>query len=167
MVDYTKIAFSSVRSYLWDNLKSSNVLDDNDYWVESMGVKLNPIIPSRQIPEFQNLLPGVPYIIYDIETLDYGEEFWITDELVTFTIVGTDYGKLHEISQLIKDLFRRYDISANEINNHSSNSTFRFLKTYITGMMSPSIESESDVQSAIVEITYCYTRDIGPGMRML
>lgn len=165
MADYSKIAFSTIRNFLWQKLQSEGILDEDDYWVDKMNIKLNPIIPSQQIPEFQNLLPGVPYIIYDIETLDYGSDFWICEEVATLTIVGDGFSKLYSITELIKDLFRRYDISAAEINDSRTDTTFKFLKTHISGMLSPNIGSEADNQTATVEITYCYTRDLGDGMR--
>lgn len=167
MTDYRKMAFSLIRQYLWTNLLDSGVLDENDYWVETMGTRLNPIIPSQQVPEFQNLLPGVPYMVYDIEMVEYGDDFWITEEVATLTIVGGDYTKLYQISQLIKDLMQRYDMSAREINDDNPDSPFKFLKAHVSGMVSPDIGSESDVQTATVELTYCYTRDLGAGMRML
>jgi len=160
MADYTKMAFASIRSYLWSELQSSGILDPNDYWVDKMNIKLNPIIPSQQIPEFQNLLPGVPYIVYDIETIDYGSEFWITEEVATLTVVGDGYSKLHSILELTKDLFRRYDASANDINNSLTDNTFKFLKTYVSGILSPNIGSEADNQTATIEVTYCYTRNL-------
>lgn len=165
MANYNKMAFSDIRSYLWYHLKNEEILDENDYWVDKMGIKLNPIIPSQQIPEFQNLLPGVPYIVYDIETLSYDTEFWICEEVATLTVVGDSFSKLSAVLELTKDLFRRYDVAAADINNFKTDTTFRFLKTYISGILSPNIGSEGDGQTATIEITYCYTRDIGAGMR--
>lgn len=165
MADYNKMAFSQIRSFLWDQLQAENILDADDYWIDKMGVKLNPIIPSQQIPEFQNLLPGVPYIIYDIETVEYSTDFWICEEVATLTIVGDGYVKLNSIMELCKDLFRRYDVSAYDLNNARSDQSIKFLKTYISGMISPNVGSESTNQTATIEITYCYTRDIGAGMR--
>ena len=166
MADYTKMAFSDIRSYLWANLKSELVLDENDYYVDKFNMKMNPIIPSQQIPEFQNLLPGVPYIVYDIEVMDeYGEEFWVNEELVTLVIVGDSYQKIYQIMELIKDLFKRYDVSAMDINNYTGQPTYNFLKTSIKGSMSPSVGSEGDGQFGTIDILYCYTRSIGAGYR--
>lgn len=166
MADYTKIAFSEIRNFLWTKLQAESILDPDDYWVDKMGIKLNPIIPSQQVPEFQNLLPGQPYITYDIETVEYDTEFWITDEVATLTVVGDGYGKIYQIIEFIKDLFRRYDISAREINASRSNQTFNFLKVHVTGIMSPDIGSEGDGQTGTIEITYCYTRQLTSGMRV-
>jgi hypothetical protein len=166
MADYTKMAFSGIRSYLWTELQSQNILNPNDYWVDKMSTKLNPIIPSQQIPEFQNLLPNMPYIVYDIETLDYGSDFWVTEEVATLTVVGSAYSQIYSIVELTKDLFRRYDISASEINKSLTDDSFRFLKTYISGILSPNIGSESNNQTATIEITYCYTRNL-KGLRYL
>ena len=166
MADYSKMAFSGIRSYLWTELQSQNILNPNDYWVDKMSTKLNPIIPSQQIPEFQNLLPNMPYIVYDIETLDYGTDFWVTEEVATLTVVGSAYSQIYSIVELTKDLFRRYDISASEINKSLTDDSFRFLKTYISGILSPNIGSESNNQTATIEITYCYTRNL-KGLRYL
>jgi hypothetical protein len=160
MADYTAMAFSNIRSYIWAQLQSEGILDADDYWVDKMNTKLNPIIPSQQIPEFQNLLPNVSYIIYDIETIDYGSDFWVCEEVATLTIVGDSYIKIYSISELIKDLFRRYDASANDLNNNLVNTSFRFLKTHVSGILSPDIGSESSNQTASIELTYCYTRNL-------
>jgi hypothetical protein len=160
MADYTAMAFSNIRSYIWAQLQAEEILDADDYWVDKMNTKLNPIIPSQQIPEFQNLLPGVPYIIYDIETVDYGQQFWICEEVATLTIVGDGYLKIYSISELIKDLFRRYDASAYDLNNNLIDKSFRFLKTHVSGILSPDIGAEADNQTASIELTYCYTRNL-------
>jgi len=160
MVDYKKLAFSNMRSLLWQELKSSSILDENDYWAESFSSYLIPIIPSQQVPEFQNLLPGAPYIVYDIETLMYSSDYWICEEEVTLTIVSNDYGKIFEIIELSKDLFRRYDYSAADINNLGA-SPFKFLNIYLSGIMSPDYgENEGGVLAGTVKLSYQYVRDI-------
>jgi hypothetical protein len=160
MADYTKIAFSDIRAYLWQKLQDEGILDPNDYWIDKMQAKVNPIIPSQQIPEMHNLLPGVPYIIYDIESVEYTEDFWICEEVAVLTVVGDSYTKIYSIIELIKDLLRRYDISGRDINNFNPNSPFIFLKSYISSIISPNIGAEGDNQTAEIEITYCYTRPI-------
>jgi hypothetical protein len=167
MADYTKIAFGDIRNFLWAKLKEENILDENDYYVDKFNMKMNPIIPSQQIPEFQNLLPGVPYIVYDIEvTNEYGEQFWINEEIASLVIIANDYQKIYEITELIKDLFKRWDVSAGDVNAYTGQATYNFLKIHLQGSMSPSISGEGDIQFGTVEIMYCYTREIGAGYRV-
>lgn len=165
MVDYGKLAFSTVRKLLWQELKSAGILSEQDYWAESFNSHLNPIIPSQQVPEFQNLLPAVPYIVYDVETMMYSSEYWICEEEAMFTVVTNDYGKNFEILELIKDLFRRYDQSAQDLNQIETGS-FKFLEVYLTGLMSPEYgEDEGGLVVGVARISYKYVRDILPSGR--
>jgi len=161
MANYSKIAFSDIRSYLWNELKNVNILSANDYWSESFNAYLNPIIPAQQVPEFQNLLPGVPYVVYDIETSSYDSDYWVCEETVNLYVLAINYEKIYEILELIKDVFRRYDQSANDVNGFAKPSIFRFLKIYVDGIMSPEYgDQEGGTQAGTVKITYQYVREI-------
>lgn len=161
MATYDEFPFSPIRTLLWNELKDTGVLDENDYWSESFKQHLNPIIPSQQVPEFQNLLPGNPYIVYDVETIGYDSEFWICSEIATLNVVGNSYIKVYTILELIKDLFRRFDVSAHDINSSSPNSLYRFLKTSIDSIYSPEYgEDEGGLVSGIIRIQYEYVREI-------
>lgn len=162
MATYSSIAFSDIRSYLWQELKNAGVLSQNDYWSENLDAYLNPIIPSQQMPEFQNILPGVPYIVYDIETETYYSDYWICQESATMSVIGNNYEKIYEIMELIKDVFRRFDQSAKDVNDFNQNSIFRFLKISIDGILSPEYgDDEGGIQIGTIKIMYQYVRQIG------
>ena len=161
MATYDSFPFSDIRSLIWSELKDKEILDENDYWSESFKQHLNPIIPSQQVPEFQNLFPGQVYVVYDVETNSYDSEFWICAETATLNVIGNNYIKVYEILELIKDLFRRFDVSASDINRNSSGSLYRFLKTSIDGLYSPEYgEDEGGNVSGVIRIYYEYVREI-------
>lgn len=160
-VDYSAFPFADIRNLLWDELKSSEVLDENDYWSETMNAYLNPIIPSQEVPEFQNILPGMPYIVYDWEVTGYDTEFWICEETATLTVSALNYRSALSIIELIKDVFRRYDMSARLINYSNSGSKFKFLTCYIDSVVSPEFgEQEGGTTFSVISIRYKYTRGI-------
>jgi hypothetical protein len=161
MPTYSKIAFSDIRSYMWEELKNSGVVSINDYWSEPLNAYLNPIIPAQQVPEFQNILPGVPYIVYDIETDSYDDEFWICQETANLYVVSINYEKIYEILEFLKDIFRRFDQSAHDVNNFINPSIFRFLKIYVDGLLSPEYgDEEGGIQAGTIKISYQYVREI-------
>lgn len=166
MVDYSKIAFSDIRSLLWNELKSNSILLENNYWAETFSAYLNPIIPSQQVPEFQNLLPGKTYIVYDIEESSYDADFWKCLETATLTVIGNSYAEIYSVLELIKDVFRRFDISARDVNINNTSSPYNFLYIYIDGMMSPEYGSdEGGYLVGTIKISYEYTRNIGSNYR--
>jgi hypothetical protein len=95
----------------------------------------------------------------------YSSEYWICEEEVTLTIVSNNYGKIFEIIELSKDLFRRYDQSAADINNLGA-SPFKFLNIYVSGIISPDYgENEGGILAGTIKLSYQYVRDIKPDGR--
>ena len=88
-VDYTKVAVYDVRSVLWSELQAANLLDPTDYYADGFIDPLIPIIPAQQIPEFNNLLPGKTYIVYDVVQRNVGVGWWMSEETLTLDIVST------------------------------------------------------------------------------
>jgi len=52
--DYTKVAVYDIRMAIWDELKNAGILDPNDYYPDGFTDPLIPIVPSQQVPEFNN-----------------------------------------------------------------------------------------------------------------
>jgi hypothetical protein len=166
VANYNALAFSSIRSLLWKELKDAGILDETDYWSETMGTYLIPIIPSQEVPEFQNVLPGVPFIVYDWQISGYDSNFWICEETASLTIIANDYATSIAMIELIKDVFRRYDITARLINYNSNSATFKFLQCYIESIVSPEFgEDEGGSVFSVVNINYSYTRRIDNSYR--
>ena len=160
MTDYTSIASSDIRKYIWKAIQDANILDQNDYYVDSMIDPLVPIIPTQQVPEFNNLLPGKTYMIYDFEVKNVPVQWWMTEEAFTLTVISQNYEVINQVTNLIHDLFRRYDESAGDLNNYlAGNSNFIYHHIMIDSIMSPEpFSSEGDYQMASVMFSYNYSR---------
>ena len=89
-VDYSKVAVFDVRNAMWASLQSAGILNSNDYVAEGFTTPLIPIIPSQQVPEFNNLLPGKPYITYDIIQRNYGVQWWVSEESMIMQIISSN-----------------------------------------------------------------------------
>jgi hypothetical protein len=164
MADYTSLAINDFRLYLWEQLKSNNVLNANDYYADGFTQPLIPIIPSQQVPEFNNLLPGKPYIIYESEIMPMEVQWWITHEMINLMIVSPDYDQINQIINLLVDLFRRYDESATDIKQSSMlSNNFLFHYSAINRVKSPQpMKQEGGLRVGSISILLCYSRKIAP-----
>lgn len=162
MANYKNLAVNDINSYIWDQIKENNLLSSNDYYVESFMDNVIPIVPSQQIPEFNNLLPGKPYLVYDYETKPTMENWWVTEEILYITVISTDYDQINQIMNMISDTFRRYDDSASDINSFLNNATdFKFHYLYLDGVSSPEpFKREGAYLVGQVTICYSYSRDL-------
>ena len=88
MTDYKILAAAEIRKYIWDNIKEAEILDENDYYADGFNTALIPIIPTQQVPEFNNLLPGKTYLIYDFEIKTIPVQWWMTEESMTITTIS-------------------------------------------------------------------------------
>lgn len=162
MTKYNSIASSDIRNYIWQAIKDEEILDENDYYADGFATSLVPIIPAQQVPEFTNLLPGRTYMLYDFEVKTISPQWWIVDESFTLTVISQNFEIINQITNLMQDLFRRYDDSATEINAQlDTDADFRYMHTVVDSIMSPEpFSAEGDYQIGSVTISYCYTRNI-------
>lgn len=163
MTDYSKIASSDMRQFIWDQILSAELLDENDYYADGFSEALIPIIPTQQIPEFNNLLPGKTYLIYDFEVRPVPVQWWMTEENMTISVMSQNYDVVNEITNLLLDLFRRYDESAVDINGYfEGDSEFMYHHISIDSVMSPEpYSTEGDYVIGSVIFTYSYSRKTG------
>lgn len=161
--DYTKVASYDVRSFLWAELQSAGILTAASYTADGFDTPLIPIIPAQQVPEFNNLLAGKTYIIYDIaQSRARNTNFWITEETITLEVVSRNSAEIQTIVNFITDLFRRYENSAKDMNlSLVSNSKFNFL-WFALESADPvqSYQSEGGYMTGLVSIKYAYTREV-------
>jgi hypothetical protein len=166
-VNYSKIAAFDVRNAIWQQLQNYNILDPQNYYADGLPDPLVPIIPSQQVPEFNNLLPGKAYITYDIVQKNYGVQWWISEESMIMQIVSRSNSEILTISNFLTDLFRRYEFSAADINDvaSASNSPFKFLyfKLESANPVQPFID-EGGYMSGDLVIKYTYTREVDQGV---
>jgi len=161
-VDYSKVAAYDVRNAIWLELQSYGLLDPKNYMAEGFNEPLIPIIPSQQVPEFNNLLPGKTYITYDIVQKSYGVQWWISDETMVMQIVSRSNTEILTIINFLTDLFRRYEKSALDLNmQRTDGSPFRFLyaKVESANPIQP-FTDEGGFMSGDFSANYTYTRDV-------
>ena len=87
MTNYSPLPIFDINKYVWGQLKNNNILSENDYYVDELQTVLTPIVPAQQIPEFNNLLPGQTYLIYDYEEKPTMENWWISEVIATYYIL--------------------------------------------------------------------------------
>ena len=160
MADYTSLAIHDIRSYMWESLKNDGILSESEYYADGYTSPLVPIIPSQQIPEFNNLLPGKLYITYETEMLPVLEQWWITEEVLYLSIISPDYDKINTVINYFTDIFRRYDESARDLRSSNIISdNFIFHYTAINKIKSPApMKQEGGLRAGSMSILYSYSR---------
>jgi len=165
-VDYSRVAAFDVRNAIWAELQRTGLLDPQDYYADGFSDPLIPIVPSQQIPEFNNLLPGKTYITYDVVQKNYGVQWWISEETMVMQIVSRSNSQIMAISNLLTDLFRRYELSAADINDvaYAANSPFKFLyfRLESANPVQPFLD-EGGYMSGDFSVVYTYTREVDEG----
>ena len=106
-------------------------------------------------------------MIFDWEVKAVPVQWWMTEEGFTLTVISQNYDVINQITNLIHDLFRRYDESASDLNNFlDSDTNFAYHHIMIDSVMSPEpFNSEGDYQMASVTFTYNYSRKTGANGR--
>lgn len=160
MANYTLLAVNDINAYLWNKLQAAGLLDANDYLADGFDTPLVPIIPSQQVPEFNNLLSGETYIVYDTELLPIDVDWWNSHEVVNFVVFSVDYDKAAAIVNFMVDLFRRYDESTQDIrefNITSSNFIFHYSSVSMATAPKPT-KTEGGMRAGEIEVVFCYSR---------
>ena len=162
MTDYEKTALFEIRSLIWKELTDAGLLNEQNYYADGFLKPLIPIIPTQQIPEFTNLLPGVPYITYDISVRPYQQNWWISEEILILNIISTDALQIHSIINLLIDVFRRFDKSATDMNLYKElNSNFNYHYFMIENATpTQAFDHEGGFMVGEVSIMYEYSRNI-------
>lgn len=159
-VNYKDSAVNRLRTYLWAIMQEDGILNKDDYIADGFDQPLVPIIPVQEIPEFNNLVGDKTYIVYSFETEEYGDDWWICRDNITFSIISRDYSKSIEIINYLIDVFRRMDESARDINNYLTDAIkFKFFSTYINSVQSPApTEEEGGRMISEVSVAVKYSR---------
>ena len=147
-----------LRKFLWNELKTRNIFDEDDYWSDNLNENIIPIIPVQQSAEMNQFLSGKKHIVYDKIGMSYEDNWMICNEQILFTIYATDFSEINEIRNFMVDQFRRMDESARDINYWSGVSDkFKFLSIYLADIspISPSEELQGFFAAdVILEIKY-------------
>lgn len=163
-VNYKLDASIELRKYLWNELLASEIFDDEEYYSDSMGDTINPIIPVQQAPEMNQFLSGKKHIVYDKIGMSYEDNWLICCEQILFTIYSTDVSDINEIRNFMTDLFRRMDDSAKDVNwSDELSDKFKFHSVFIADISptEPSEELQGFLSAdVIVEIKYSRITDL-------
>lgn len=152
------VAAIDIRSYLLSAITASGIVSIITYPV-TFDSKI-PVIPIQQAPEINNEIGDKPYIVYDMEIGPVDTKFWELSEYITFYIYGVDYAKVLALQSLIVDLFRRYELSAQDINVYC-HSTNNFMYTSVEDADPPTAPlNEAGRIEASVQIGYKYHKAI-------
>jgi hypothetical protein len=120
MTTYTQSAFYKVRKWMIQELYDNGILNPSNYTQSS------PIVPIQQVPETDDNIDAAsaglpvdaPFIVWDILVPGtYETDFWNCRDEVMLWIYDYDIEKLMEIKEFLYDLFHRFDLSAEDINN--------------------------------------------------
>ncbi len=161
--NYKLDAMLELRKYLWDQLSSRNIFDENDYWSDNLNENIVPIIPVQQSAEMNQFLSGKKHIVYDKVGMSYEDNWLICCEQIMLTLYSTSISDINEIRNYLTDEFRRMDESARDINKWSGLSDkFKFHTIWVADI-SPTAPSEElqgfFAAEVILEIKYSRITD--------
>ena len=140
--NYKLDAMLELRKFLWNELKTRNIFDDEDYWSDNLNENIIPIVPVQQTAEMNQFLSGKKHIVYDKIGMSYEDNWMVCCEQILFTIYSTDFAEINEIRNYMTDQFRRMDESARDINYWSGLSNkFKFHSIFVADI-SPTAPSE-------------------------
>jgi len=135
-------AMLELRKFLWNELKTCNIFDEDDYWSDNLNENIIPIVPVQQTAEMNQFLSGKKHIVYDKIGMSYEDNWMICCEQILFTIYSTDFSEINEIRNFMTDQFRRMDESARDVNYWSGLSDkFKFFSIFVADI-SPTAPSE-------------------------
>jgi hypothetical protein len=161
MANYKLDAMLELRKYLWKELSTREIFDENDYWSDNLNENIIPIIPVQQAPELNQFMSGKKHIVYDKIGMSYDENWLICCEQILFTVYSTSVADINEIRNYMTDEFRRMDESARDINRWTGLSDkFKFHSVYIADISptAPSEELQGFFSSEII-LEIKYSRD--------
>ena len=140
--NYKLDAMLELRKFLWNELKTRKIFDEDDYWSDNLNENIVPIIPVQQSAEMSQFLSGKKHIVYDKIGMSYEDNWMICCEQILFTIYSTDFAEINEIRNFMTDQFRRMDESARDVNYWSGLSDkFKFHAIFLADI-SPTAPSE-------------------------
>lgn len=168
MADYSKGAVWEIRKLLWAELQAAGILTASDY--RENNVSYIPIIPVQEQDTFKNKFVvnrenPLPYLVYDLDVVGYDTDWFICNERLTFKIYANSYNTVITITNLMIDLFRRFDDSAKTMNSYAKNldptTPFKYHYFTLAEANSPNPAEElAGRLEADIAITYAYSRDL-------
>ncbi len=98
MTDYTISPAYEIINYAWSKLKSAGVLDESDYYSESLNQTVMPFLPVQEQPEFNLDLGQNTFFVYEYIVKPTDADFWRKSGQVIMYAYDNDFNKLAEIA---------------------------------------------------------------------
>ena len=156
--NYKLDAMLELRKYLWKELYTRNIFDEEDYWSDNLNENIVPIIPVQQAAEMNQFLSGKKHIVYDKIGMSYEDNWLICCEQILLTIYSPDLLDIVEIRNFLTDEFRRMDESARDVNKWAGLSDkFKFHSIHIADISSTAPSEEIQgfyAADVILEVKY-------------
>lgn len=158
-------AVFGLNRFLWNYLGDDGaaVLRSDNYG------GLIPIIPNGEAPQFLQMLdeqPGIqshPYIIYTWYTNGFTADSWYKPtDTVVYTLYALDLSKLNELVMYIVNLFKRFDVSAAEVNRYIQTNYLTGYDTTTNGPKNPVLEAQYKAYNYSYISVAAATGGIGP-----
>jgi hypothetical protein len=163
MANYKLDAMFEIRKFLWNRLSGLGIFNENDYYSDSLGEALVPIVPVQQQPEMNQFLSGKKHIVYDKVGMSYENNWMICCEQILLTLYSPDLLDIVEIRNFLTDEFRRMDESAKDVNKWARLSDkFKFHSIHIADMSSTAPSEEIQgfyAADVILEVKYSRITD--------
>lgn len=167
MPSYKLTGSHAVNAFTQAKLVEAGFISLSDYTVTT------PIIPAQQQPELTNLPKGIPFIVYNYAQESTYEDWWLEHEQLAYAIYTDDANKIRDITHFLNHLYRRFDWSADEVNewlaaNGTANQKafdMKYIRVVNTTSIEPATE-EGGRHSAMIVLHVCFTGALNnEGMR--
>lgn len=153
-----------LNKFIWSSLVAEGIMSDTDY------SGLVPIIPTQQVPVFNDMAAGKPFIVYTYMVASYDVDLWANVEQVTYRIFSDDERKLRQVTNFLIDLCKRYDWTASDVNSWLDNAglpadsddrKFDFKYVQVVGSTSAEpFSQEGGRQDSSVTVRMAFTHDV-------
>lgn len=158
--NYQVSAYSVINAFVWAGLQDEGILDPADY-------SLIPIMPAGGVPEFTELNPDQPFLVYTAGRSGTNENWFHEEESLAYVIYGKSQSEVHTIANYLIDVFRRYDDAAIDVNLWArankqslpaSYNEFNFSEIHVVGAVgSEAPRQEGGRYNELVSLRYQYT----------
>lgn len=163
MTKYDLNGVHVLNKFIWASLVEAGLMSDADY------SGLVPIIPTQQVPVFNDMASGKPFIVYTYMVASYDVDLWANVEQVTYRIFSDNERRLRQVTNFLIDLCKRHDWTASDVNSWLDNSTlpadgddrkFDFKYVQVVGATSAEPSSqEGGRQDSSVTVRMAFTHD--------
>lgn len=114
----------ALNRFLWYHISLNGIMQKIPY----QGVQLTPLVPIEETPtlitaiEAQSGMGSMPFIVYNWTKIDSGQMWFIEQHEIAYSIRSSDDDTMRQLINLFDDLFKKYDESAQAVNEYLQSS---------------------------------------------